>query len=66
LDAGLKLLKPGGTLVYSTCSIDADENQEVVKRVLANHPSAQLEEEIAWLPSINGFDGAYAARISVQ
>jgi 16S rRNA (cytosine967-C5)-methyltransferase len=66
LDTGLKLLKPGGTLVYSTCSIDADENQEVVKRVLANHPSARLEEEIAWLPSINGFDGAYAARISVQ
>jgi 16S rRNA (cytosine967-C5)-methyltransferase len=66
LDAGLRLLKPGGILVYSTCSIDADENQEVVKRVLANHPSARLEEEIAWLPSINGFDGAYAARISVQ
>jgi 16S rRNA (cytosine967-C5)-methyltransferase len=66
LDTGLKLLKPGGTLVYSTCSIDADENQEVVRRVLANHPSARLEEEICWLPSINRFDGAYAARISVQ
>ncbi len=66
LDAGLKLLKPGGTLVYSTCSIDADENREVVRRVLANQPSARLEEEICWLSSINGFDGAYAARISVQ
>ena len=29
----LKLLKPGGTLVYSTCSMEPEENDEVVRRV---------------------------------
>nr|WP_245375560.1 16S rRNA (cytosine(967)-C(5))-methyltransferase RsmB [Paenibacillus eucommiae] len=37
-----RLLKPGGILVYSTCTLEAEENEEQVKRFLADHPEFQL------------------------
>ena len=36
LSAALKRLQPGGRLVYSTCSLEPEENEEVVKSVLAH------------------------------
>jgi 16S rRNA (cytosine967-C5)-methyltransferase len=36
LSAALKRLQPGGRLVYSTCSLESEENEEVVKSVLAH------------------------------
>lgn len=39
-----QMLKPKGTLVYSTCSIDPEENEEVVSYLLENQESAKLEE----------------------
>ncbi len=42
LGAAAKLLKPSGRLVYSTCSILAEENQAVVERFLAAHPGFQI------------------------
>lgn len=40
LNAAWPLLKPGGVLVYSTCSIHQEENDEVIKRFLAEFPAA--------------------------
>jgi len=38
------LLKPGGRLVYATCSLLAEENEEVVQAFLAQHPTFRLAE----------------------
>ena len=62
--AGLALLKAGGSLVYSTCSIDSEEDHQVVRRVLDASPGFRLKEETSWLPGVDGFDGAYAALIT--
>ncbi len=43
LASGLRALRPGGRLVYSTCSLEAEENEQVVEAVLAAHPAATLE-----------------------
>lgn len=57
------LLKPGGVLVYSTCSIEPEENQEVVQRALAEFPELQFESERLALPHSGFSDGAFAARL---
>jgi len=56
------LLKPGGTLVYSTCSLEPEENEKVVEVVLRKFPFLKLTEQQAVLPFRDGFDGAYAAK----
>lgn len=59
----IPLLKPNGVLVYSTCSLEPEENKEVVRRILAQTSSLSLETERSSLPFRDGFDGAYAARL---
>jgi len=44
LAAAARLVKPGGRLVYSTCSILAQENQQPVERFMAEHPDFALLE----------------------
>jgi 16S rRNA (cytosine967-C5)-methyltransferase len=61
--AVVQLLKPGGVLVYSTCSLEHEENEEVVRRLLTEHPGLRLESEKYSLPFRDGFDGAFAARL---
>lgn len=56
-------LKPGGTLVYSTCSLETEENEEAVRKFLEKHPSFKLENERQLLPFIEGVDGAYVATL---
>jgi 16S rRNA (cytosine967-C5)-methyltransferase len=42
LDAAATLLKPGGRLVYGTCSLLAEENEDIVTAFLAGHPDFRL------------------------
>ena len=61
-NAGAKL-KPGGVLIYSTCSLEPEENSSVVKEFLATHTSFKLESERELLPFADGVDGAFVARL---
>lgn len=58
-----QMVKPGGTLVYSTCSIFPSENQEQVKLFLAQNPGFELEEEKTLSPYHDHTDGFYMARL---
>ena len=54
-------LKPGGVLVYSTCSLEPEENYEVVKEFLSGHTEFKLESERELLPFVDNVDGAFVA-----
>lgn len=68
-------VKPGGTLVYSTCTILERENQAVVQAFLAEHPEFEAESVshpvfgtaesgmITLLPSIHNTDGFFIAKL---
>ncbi|GFR37797.1 ribosomal RNA small subunit methyltransferase B [Insulibacter thermoxylanivorax] len=45
-----KLLKRGGILVYSTCTVDPAENEQVIRRFLADHPEFTADEQADLLP----------------
>jgi 16S rRNA (cytosine967-C5)-methyltransferase len=61
--AAIRLLKPGGILVYSTCSLEPEENEEIVHRLIAEMSILRLEGERYSLPFRDGFDGAFAAKL---
>jgi len=56
------LLKPGGTLVYSTCSLEPEENDQLVEKVSADIPALRFVESRRTLPFVDGVDGAFAAK----
>ena len=72
-----RLVKPGGRLVYATCSILPEENEAIVDAFLAAHPdferlsAAELlakqehrrrcGEDLRLLPHVHGTDGFFAA-----
>ncbi|MFU8892026.1 MAG: RsmB/NOP family class I SAM-dependent RNA methyltransferase [Luteolibacter sp.] len=61
LDHAIPCLKPGGRLVYSTCSIEPEENDELIAAALTAHPALHLESTRTALPFRDGTDGAFAA-----
>ena len=63
LDQVAPLVAPGGTLVYSTCSNEPEENTEQVNAFLARHPDFALDATRESIPFESGHDGAFAARL---
>ncbi|HOC55334.1 MAG TPA: 16S rRNA (cytosine(967)-C(5))-methyltransferase RsmB [Verrucomicrobiota bacterium] len=57
-------LRPGGTLVYSTCSLEPEENTDVLNEFLSSHASFKLERTRELLPFVDNVDGTYVARLS--
>ena len=62
LHAAARLVRPGGRLVYSTCSIDADENESVMKGFFDSRAGGpfKLEKQVLANPWTDGHDGAGA------
>ncbi|MCF6157196.1 MAG: 16S rRNA (cytosine(967)-C(5))-methyltransferase RsmB [wastewater metagenome] len=63
LKTGAALLEADGSLVYSTCSIEPEENQDVIKKFLNSEPYFCLDAEEYYLPSRETGDGGYMARL---
>jgi len=59
-------LKSGGVLIYSTCSLEPEENSEVIREFLREHPQLKLESERELLPFADAVDGAFVARLAQQ
>ncbi len=66
LEAALPCLKPGGRIVYSTCSIDPEENLELVTKFAKAHKEVALGESRQLLPFKDDCDGAFAAVLTIQ
>lgn len=75
IESAAAAVKPGGILVYSTCTIEPAENQAIVEAFLARHPQFQLEQTGDYLPvkrpeamvqlypQRDGTDGFFIARM---
>jgi 16S rRNA (cytosine967-C5)-methyltransferase len=63
LDAAAPLVATGGLLVYSTCSLEPEENMGQVQNWLAANPQFQLGRQRISMPPSSGTDGAFAAQL---
>lgn len=63
LDNAAVMLKPGGTIVYSTCTFSKEENENVIEYFLERHPDFTLEEmERFWPHKVDG-EGHFVAKL---
>jgi 16S rRNA (cytosine967-C5)-methyltransferase len=64
LEAAAAQVRPGGVLVYSTCTISAGENEDQMATFLSKHPEfAAAREPVRLLPHRDGTDGFFIARL---
>ncbi|MFQ5606425.1 MAG: 16S rRNA (cytosine(967)-C(5))-methyltransferase RsmB [Candidatus Zixiibacteriota bacterium] len=77
LEKGASLLKPGGILVYSTCTLMRDENDQIIEEFLLKNKEFELESAetffdksvvsergfVKTYPCVEGLDGGFAARL---
>lgn len=61
LDQARHLLRPGGRLIYATCSLLREENQNQIEAFLKRAPEIHFIEETQLSPYLNGCDGFYYA-----
>ncbi len=61
LEVAAHTVKPGGVVVYSTCTIELEENDRVVEAFLENHPEFQLDNLTPFIPE-KYLDGPYFVR----
>ncbi|CAN5732565.1 16S rRNA (cytosine(967)-C(5))-methyltransferase RsmB [soil metagenome] len=62
LEGAAGIVREGGILVYSTCTLEQEENEAQVEGFASRNPSFQLEESMKVLPYESGTDGSFAAR----
>lgn len=63
LSASSYYVKPGGILLYSTCTINPAENERVVKAFLRQNSTYEIEEKIQYLPNVHGTDGFFVCKM---
>jgi 16S rRNA (cytosine967-C5)-methyltransferase len=63
LRSGASALRPGGTLVYSVCTISRAEADDVVDAFVAEHPEFNVESRWQLTPSTDGTDGFFVAKL---
>jgi 16S rRNA (cytosine967-C5)-methyltransferase len=63
LAAGAAAVRPGGTLVYSVCTISRAESDDVVDGFLATHPGWQADLPLRLAPDTDGTDGFFIVRL---
>jgi 16S rRNA (cytosine967-C5)-methyltransferase len=63
LENGAAYLKNGGELVYSTCTIDKDENENVTSEFLENHNDFEKLYEKTYYPNVDKTDGFYICKM---
>lgn len=77
IDRAARLVKPGGVLVYSTCTIIRAENDQIVEEFLLRNPSFEIDSAeqffdsrlvnargfVKTYPDLSGLDGSFCARL---
>ncbi len=65
LRLAVECVRPGGTIIYSTCSIEPEENRQLVEAVLRETPGLRLEADEETVPGMPS-DGGYWATLTVE
>ncbi|MDP2991599.1 MAG: 16S rRNA (cytosine(967)-C(5))-methyltransferase RsmB [Kiritimatiellota bacterium] len=60
------LVKRGGCIVYSTCSLEPEENDLLISAWLKSHPDFRLQSSRQSFPPTSGQDGAYAVLLAAK
>ena len=63
LDGLAPCVRPGGVLLYSTCTVRRCENEDVVRAFLQAHPDFEPEEMRTFWPHLDGTDGFFICRL---